>query len=99
MRPGRPGNNSNYIGSPKLIGLMKEPFLALFSRDDVNEDDLQTFAEWLAAIMLANQAGEADYPISATEARSALRKAGAKREDFPVSRHQLAIEMEKGQAE
>lgn len=84
---------SNYIGSPKLIGLMKEPFLALFGRDDVDEDDLQNFAEWLAAIMLAKQAGDADYPITPTEARSALRQAGAK--GLSSVGHWLAVEMEK----
>jgi hypothetical protein len=83
----------NYIGSPKLIGLMKEPFLALFGRDDVDEDDLQNFAEWLAAIMLAKQAGNADYPITPTEARSALRQAGAK--GLSSVGHRLAVEMEK----
>ena len=87
---------SNYIGSPKLIGLMKEPFLALFSRDDVTEDDLHTFAEWLAAIMLANQSGDADYPITPREARSALRQAGAKGGLSSVG-HQLAVEMEKAE--
>ena len=84
---------SNYIGSPKLIRLMKEPFLALFGRDDVDEDDLQNFAEWLAAIMLAKQAGDADYPITPTEARSALRQAGAK--GLSSVGHRLAVEMEK----
>src|SRR5262245_18306487 len=30
---------SSYVGSPKLIGLMKASFLALFGRDDVEEHD------------------------------------------------------------
>lgn len=84
---------SNYIGSPRLIGLMKEPFLALFGRDDVDENDLHTFAEWLAAIMLANKSGEADYPITPTEARSALRLAGAR--GLSSVGHRLAVEMDK----
>jgi len=88
---------SNYIGSPKLIGLMKAPFLALFGRDDVDENDLQIFAEWLAAIMLANQAGEADYPITAMEARSALRQVGPR--GLSSVGHRLAIEMEKAKPE
>jgi hypothetical protein len=88
---------SNSIGSPKLIGLMKEPFLALFGRDDVPEHDLETFAEWLAAIMLANQSGEADYPITPMEARSALRQVGAK--GLSSVSHRLAAEMEKAKAE
>lgn len=88
---------SNYIGSPKLIGLMKAPFLALFGRDDVDENDLQTFAEWLATIMLANQAGEADYPITVMEARSALRQVGPR--GLSSVGHRLAIEMEKAKPE
>ena len=88
---------SNYIGSPKLIGLMKVPFITLFGRDDVDENDLQTFAEWLAAIMLANQAGGADYPITAMEARSALRQVGPR--GLSSVGHRLAIEMEKARPE
>jgi hypothetical protein len=84
---------SNYIGSPKLIGLMKEPFLALFGRDDVDEDDLQFFADFLAAMMLANQSGGAHYPITPTEARSALRRAGAR--GLSNVAHRLATEMER----
>ena len=84
---------SNYIGSPKLIGLMKGPFLALFGRNDVPEDDLRTFAEWLAAIMLANKSGGADYPITPAEARSALRQVGAN--GLSSVGHRLAIEMGK----
>jgi hypothetical protein len=36
---------SNYIGSPKLFELTKKPFLELFGRPDVAEDDLRVFAE------------------------------------------------------
>jgi hypothetical protein len=86
---------SNYIGSPMLIGLMKGPFLAMFGRDDVDEHDLQIFAEWLAAIMLANQSGDADYPVSSTEARSALRQVGAR--SLSNVAHRLAVEMEKAE--
>jgi hypothetical protein len=88
---------SNYIGSPRLIGLMKGPFLALFGRGDVDEHDLQIFAEWLAVIMLANQSGDADYPISPTEARSALRQVGVKALSSVGQR--LADEMEKAKPE
>jgi hypothetical protein len=84
---------SNYIGSPQLIGLMKEPFLALFGRTDVSEEDLRIFAEWLAAMMLAKQSGRANYPIASTEARSALRQAGVK--SLSSVGHQLATEMER----
>jgi hypothetical protein len=88
---------SNSIGSPKLIVLMKEPFLSLFGRDDVDEHDLHIFAEWLAAIMLANESGDADYPITPTEARSALRQVGVK--GLSSVAHRLAIEMEKAKPE
>jgi hypothetical protein len=88
---------SNYIGSPKLIGLMKEPFLALFGRDDVDEHDLHIFAEWLAAIMLTNESGDADYPITPTEARSALRQVSAK--GLSSVAHRLAVEMEQAKPE
>jgi hypothetical protein len=84
---------SNYIGSPKLIGLMKEPFLALFGRDGVDEDDLHFFADWLAALILANQSIGADYPITPTEARSALRRAGTR--GLSNVAHRLATEMER----
>jgi hypothetical protein len=84
---------SNYIGSPKVIALMKEPFLALFSRTDVREEDLKIFAEWLAAMMLAKQSGRANYPIAPAEARSSLRQAGVK--SLPSVGHQFAMEMER----
>jgi hypothetical protein len=69
---------SNYIGSPDLFRLTKESFLAIFRRPDVPDEELSTFADWLAAIVLANQAHDAGYPLTASEARSALRQAGAR---------------------
>lgn len=82
---------SNYIGSPKLFELTKKPFLELFSRPGVAEDDLRVFAEWLVIILVANQASDAGYPISSTEARSALRSAGVRA--LPTVAHRLAVEM------
>src|SRR6266702_4460403 len=67
---------SNYIGSPELFGLVKQPFLQMFGRSDTPAEDLRTFAEWLTAILIANQAHGAGYPLLAPEARSALRRAG-----------------------
>jgi hypothetical protein len=67
---------SNHIGSSEFFGLTKKPFLELFSRPDLPEEDLRTFSDWLAAILLANQAGRADYPLTTTEVRSVLRRAG-----------------------
>jgi hypothetical protein len=88
---------SNYIGSPELFGLTKQAFLDLFSRLDLPDEDLRIFAEWLPAIMLANQSGEAEYPLAATEARSALRQAGVR--SLSSVGHRLAIEMEKATPE
>jgi len=82
---------ANYIGSPKLFGLTKGPFLELLRKPDLSEDDLRTYAGWLAAIEIANQSGKTAYPITAIEARSALRQAGAK--SLPNVAHRLAVEM------
>jgi hypothetical protein len=84
---------SNYIGSADLFRLTKQPFLALFSRTDIPDEDLTIFADWLTAIMLANQARQADYPLTATEARTALRQAGVR--VLPSVGHRLAVEMER----
>jgi hypothetical protein len=84
---------SNYIGSPELFCVMKDFFLAMFARADVSEEKLHTFADWLAAIILANQAHDAGYPLTAPEVRSALRQAGAR--SLTDVGHRLAIEMEK----
>jgi hypothetical protein len=83
---------ANYIGPPELFGLTKQPFLDLFGRADVLDEELRTFSGWLAAIMIANQSDRADYPITPTEARSALRRAGVK--SLSSVGHRLAIEME-----
>jgi len=83
---------SNYIGSPQLFGLTKQPFLELFERIDVTDEERRIFAEWLAVIMIANQSTHANYPITPTEARSALRQAGVK--SLWNVGHRLAVEME-----
>ncbi|MGH8737042.1 MAG: hypothetical protein ACREVC_06770 [Burkholderiales bacterium] len=88
---------ANYVGSPELIALTKRPFLELFSRADISDEDLRIFADWLVAMMLANQSERADYPISPAEARSALRRAGAK--GLSSVGHRLAIEMERAKPE
>jgi len=88
---------ANYIGSPELIRLTKHPFLDLFKRADVSDEELRTFADWLAAIMIANQSDQADYPITAAEARSALRHAGAK--GLSSVGHRFAIEMERAKSD
>jgi hypothetical protein len=87
---------SNYIGSPELFGLVKQPFLQMFGRSDTPAEDLRTFAEWLTAILIANLADGADYPLLATEARSALRRAGVSA--LSSVGHRLAVEMERATA-
>lgn len=84
---------SGYVGSPELFGLVKQPFLQMFGRSDTPAEDLRFFAEWLTAILIANQAHNVGYPLLATEARSALRLAGARA--LPSVGHHLAIEMER----
>ena len=82
---------SNYIGSPELFELTKAPFLELFGRPEIAEDDLRVYGNWLAVIMIANRSRNAGYPITATEARSALRAAGTRA--LSSVGHRLAIEM------
>ena len=80
------------VGSPELFRLTKKPFLELFGRSDVATDDMRTYAEWMVAILIANRlSGHGRYPLEPTEARAALRKAGA---DVPSAvAHRLAHEM------
>jgi hypothetical protein len=88
---------ANYIGSPELFGLTKQPFLEMFARHDVTAEDLRIFAEWLTAIFIANQQCNDRYPLAANEARTALRHAGEKA--LPSVGHRLAIEMERAKPE
>src|SRR5262245_4330322 len=43
---------SNSVGSPELLGLVKAPLLQMFERKDVPAESLETFADWLAAILV-----------------------------------------------
>lgn len=88
---------SSYIGSPKLFGLVKQPFLQMFGRSDMQAQDLEKFAEWLTTILIANRAKAADYPLLDTEARSALRKAGGKA--LLSVGHRLAVEMQSAKSD
>jgi hypothetical protein len=88
---------SNYIGSPKLFGLVKQPFLQIFGRRDTQAEDLDTFAGWLPTILIANHANAAGYPLLDTEARSALRRAG--QSALSSVGHRLAVEMQGGTPE
>lgn len=88
---------SNYIGSPKLFELTKVPFLELFGRPEIAEDDLRVYSEWLTVIAIANRSKNAGYPVTSTEARSALRAAGARA--LSSVGHRLALEMEAAKLE
>src|ERR1019366_9050895 len=88
---------SKDIGSPNLFDLLKQPFLQIFGRSDTPSEDLRVFADWLTAILVANQADSAGYPLLATEARSALRRAGVSA--LSSVAHCLTIEMERATAE
>lgn len=89
---------SNYIGSPELFALVKNPLLEMFGRNGVSAEDSRVFADWLTIILLANKHRTADlYPLSATEARAAVRRAGV--EALPSVGHRLAIEMEAAKPE
>ena len=83
---------SNHIGSFELFRLTKEAFTELFSRPDVPEEERRVFSDWLAAILLANQAGKAGYALTTSEVRSILRRAGYS--SLSSFAHRLAIEME-----
>jgi hypothetical protein len=88
---------ANYIGSPELFGLTKQPFLEMFGRNDLAAEDLRIFAEWLTAVLIANQQRSDRYPLTPTEARAALRRAGDKA--LPSVGHRLAIEMQNAKPE
>jgi len=88
---------SNSIGSSKLFEMTKKPFLELFGRNDVGEEDIRVFSDWLALILVVNQAGNADYPLSLSEARTVLRRAGHL--GLTSFAHRLAIEMESASAD
>jgi hypothetical protein len=88
---------SSHIGTPELFRRLKNPFLELFVRPEVPEEDLRVFSDWLAAILLANQGGRVGYPLKATEVRSLLRRAGAN--SLSSFAHRLATQMESAKGE
>ncbi|MEA2975682.1 MAG: hypothetical protein QOF19_1202 [Alphaproteobacteria bacterium] len=83
---------SNHIGSSKLFELTKQPFLEMFARNDVGEEDIRVFSDWLGLILIVNRLGKADYPLIPSEVRTALRQAG--HSSLSSFAHRLAIEME-----
>ena len=88
---------SRWIGSPDLFGLLKPSFLAMFERPDIPEEELRFFADWLAAVLIANQREAAGFPLNPSEARSALRSAGPRA--LASIAHRFATEMEAAKPE
>ncbi|UGY22918.1 hypothetical protein HU675_0033830 [Bradyrhizobium septentrionale] len=88
---------SSWIGSPELFGLLKSSFLAMFERPDTPGEELRFFADWLGAILLANQKDRTGFPLSPAEARSVLRRAGPRA--LTSLAHRLATEMEAAKSE
>jgi hypothetical protein len=84
---------SKLIGSPELFRLLKKPFFEIFERNDVPAEDIRIFADWIAAILVANRAQTASYPLTGNEARGLLRRAGP--EAMASVGHRLAIEIER----
>ena len=84
---------SRWIGSPELFGLLKKPFFEIFERNDIPAEEMRIFADWLAAILIANQAHKASYPLTGNEARGLLRRAGP--EAMASVGHRLATEIER----
>jgi hypothetical protein len=88
---------ANHIGSPRLFSLTKKPFVELFSRREVATEDIRVFSDWLGIILVVNQAGKAEYPLTTTEVRSILRTSG--NESLWSFAHRIAVEMESAKPE
>ena len=85
---------SRWIGSPELFGRLKKSFMEIFNRSDVScRGQTDVFGDWLAALLIANHTDKASYPLTAVEARGALRRAGP--EAMASVGHRLAGEMER----
>lgn len=83
---------SGNVGQPELIEAQKSPFLELFERPEIPTETKSRYAEWLPIMALSNARGQTRYPVSMQEARSALRRAGARAMSSVA--HQLATAME-----
>jgi hypothetical protein len=88
---------SSWIGSPELFGLLKSSFLTMFERPDTPAEELRFFADWLGAILIANQRDAAGFALSPAEARSVLRRAGPRA--LTSIAHRFATEMEAAKSE
>lgn len=73
--------------------MLKKPFFEIFERNDIPAEEMRIFADWLAAILIANRAQAAGYPLTGNEARVLLRRAGP--EAMESVGHRLAIEIER----
>jgi hypothetical protein len=88
---------STHIGSAELFRLTKDSFLELFSRPEISDESVRVFSDWLALILMTNQVGKADYPLTAPEVRSVLRRAG--HQGLSSFAHRLSMEMESAKPE
>jgi hypothetical protein len=88
---------SRWIGSTELFGLLKPSLLAMFQRPDTPAEELRYFADWLGAVLIANQREAAGFPLDPSEARSALRSAGP--QALASLAHRFATEMEAAKPE
>lgn len=82
---------ARHIGSPELFRLTKRPLLELFTRNDVDSDDIRIYSQWLISVLIANRRHSATYPLTEAEVRTALRRAGEK--GMPSAAHRLMSEM------
>lgn len=87
---------TNHIGSFELFDLTKSAFLAMFARADLPNEELRVYSAWLVAILLANQEGS-EYPLTAVEARAALRQARVTA--LRSVAHEFAVKMERAKPE
>ncbi|XUY29984.1 SIR2 family protein (plasmid) [Agrobacterium sp. rho-8.1] len=84
---------ARHIGGGALFNVTKAAFLGLFSRADVSDEVLRTFAGWMIAMLLSNQSGGGGFDLSFIEARAALRQTRAT--VLQSVAHELAVEMQR----
>jgi hypothetical protein len=70
---------------------LKKPFFEIFERNDIPAEEMELFATWLPAILIANRTQSAGYSLSGNEARGLLRRAGSAA--MASVAHRLAIEI------
>lgn len=80
------------VGSSALFDLTKKPLLELLTRRETPDTEVQTYAEWIAVILLAKQGGRTQYNLTFKEVRSVLR--GTRPWGLASFAHRLAVEMQ-----